>query len=123
MEKTSSGTKVVGILGLATGVAAAAAGYYFFGKDGKEHRKEVSNWKKKAKMEMLEKIKQMESVTQTAYHKAAEEVLAKYKLVKDIDPKELQNFGQELRAHWEEISKQAAKLSGKSHSKKIKAKI
>lgn len=123
MKKTSSAGKVAGVLGLAAGVAAVAAGYYFYGKNGKEHRKQASAWSKKAKMEMLQKIKQMKTVSQAAYHKAVGEVLAKYKQIKNIDPKELQSFGQELKAHWTEISKKAAKLAKKGKAKKPATKI
>jgi hypothetical protein len=122
MKKTSNAGKVAGAVGLAAGIAAAA-GYYFYGKEGRGHRKEAETWTKKAKAEVLEKIKQMKRVSQTAYEKVIAEVLAKYKLIKNIDPKELQSFGQELKAHWTEISKQAAKLSGKGVSKKPATKI
>ncbi len=119
MTKTSQAGKVAGAIGLAAaGVAAVATGYYFLGKDGKKHRKEATAWSKQAKTEMLRKLKQMKTVSQATYHKATEEVLAKYKQIKNIDPKELQTFGQELKTHWVEISKEAAKLSGKSPIKK-----
>jgi hypothetical protein len=123
MTKTSSAEKAAGALSLAAAaVAAVATGYYFYGKGGKAHRKEARDWTKKAKLDMLEKIKQMKDVTKAAYDMAAAEILAKYKQVKNIDPKELQTFGQELKAHWTEISKEAAKLTVKSPVKKIKAK-
>jgi len=122
-KKTSNAGKVAGAVGLAAAaVAAVATGYYFYGKGGKAHRKQAGAWSKKAKVEMLQKIKQMKVVTEAAYHKAVAEVLAKYKQVKDIDPKELQTFGQELKAHWAEISKEAVKLSGKGHAKKSSVK-
>lgn len=114
MTKTSSTEKVAEVMGLAAaGVAAIAAGYYFYGKGGKGHRKQASIWTKKAKTEMLKKIKDMKAVSQPAYHKAVKEILEKYKLVKNVDPLELQNFGKELSSHWTQISKEAAKL-GKS---------
>ena len=56
MGKTSTAGKMAGAVGIAAGVAAVAAGYYFYGKGGKGHRKEVSDWTKKAKTDMLEKI-------------------------------------------------------------------
>ena len=122
-EKISAGKVAGRVVGVAAGVAVVAAGIYFYGKHGKKHREQTAAWTKKAKLEMLEKIKQMKTVTQEAYQKAADEILEKYKLVKNIDPKELQKFVQELKAHWEEISKQAAKLGGKVRAKKLEAKI
>jgi hypothetical protein len=122
MEKTSAAVKVAGALGLATGAATVAAGYYFFGKNGKEHRKQAGNWSKKAKMEMLEKIREMKDVSQDAYKEALDEVLEKYKRLDGIDLKELKSFGQELMAHWEKISKDAAKLGSKVQAKKLEEK-
>jgi hypothetical protein len=123
MTKTSVAGKVArGALGLAAGAAAVAAGYYFFGKDGKTHRKQAAAWSRKAKTEMLEKIKQMKEVSRDAYQEALDDVLAKYKEIKGINPKELQSFGQELMAHWEKISKDAAKLINKGHAKKLEVK-
>jgi hypothetical protein len=122
-KKTSNAGKVAGAVGLAAAaVAAAATGYYFYGKGGKAHRKEAGEWTKKAKTEVLGKIKQMKDVTQETYNKVVEDVLAKYKKIKSIDLKELQIFGQELKAHWEQISKEAAILSGKGHAKKSSVK-
>jgi hypothetical protein len=123
MGKTSSEGKVVGALGIAAGVAAVAAGYYFYGKGGKAHRKQAMDWMEKAKADVLEKIEKMKDVTETTYHKVVDQVLSKYKLVKDIDPVELQNFGKELKAHWAQISKQALKLSAKTVTKKSTAKV
>lgn len=123
-KKTSSSGKVAGALGLAAAaVAAAAAGFYFYGKNGKQHRKQAGAWSKKAKLEMLKKIRQMKTVSETAYHKAAQEILAKLKQAKNIDPKELQAFGQELKQHWKQISAQAAKLSNKGRAKKRGKKV
>lgn len=72
-------------------------------------------------MEMFEKIKQMKEVSKDAYQGALDDVLEKYKELKGVDPKELKKFGQELMAHWEKISKDAAKLTDKSpaHQPKI----
>ncbi len=124
MKKISEAKNMTGgVLGLAAGVAAAAAAYYFFGKNGKAHRTQAKAWSKKAKTEMLQKITQMKSVSKSAYHKAAADVLAKYKQAKNIDPKELETFGRELKAHWEQIAKDAAKLIKKTPSKKLRAKI
>jgi uncharacterized protein HemX len=113
MNKKPSAGKIAGGLGLAAIAAAAAATYYFSGKQGKKHLKEFSGWNKKAKAEMLKKIKQMKSVSKQAYDEAAAEVLSKYKQAKNIDPKELQAFGRELKGHWEKISKELAKLGAK----------
>ncbi len=123
MQKKTTAAKVAGSLGmaaLAAGAAAAAAGYYFSGKKGKKHLKELSGWSKKAKSDLLEKVKKMKSVSKQAYNQAAEEVLAKYKQAKNIDPKELQAFGLELKSHWEKIVNEATNLVAKKPAIKKK---
>lgn len=120
---STSGKVAGGALGLAAGVAAIAAGYYFFGKDGKANRKAAGDWAHSAKKEMLEKIKQMKKVSEDAYRKDLEETLAKYKELKGINPKDLQNFGEELMAHWKKISKDAAKLGSKRPIKESTEKV
>ena len=123
-NKVSAGKIAGRVIGLAAGAAVAiAAGYYFYGKSGKKHRQEASAWTKKAKMEILEKIQRMKDVTEETYRKVVEEVLAKYKLIKNIDLKELQSFGEELKAHWVEISKEAAKLGSKGRVKKLEGTV
>jgi len=113
----------LGIAALAAGAAAAAAGYYFYGEGGKKHRKQAAAWSKQAKTEMVKKIRQMESLSKTAYNQAAREVMAKYKQAKNIDPAELQAFGLELKGHWDKISKEIVKLgAGKTTAKKAASK-
>lgn len=119
--KRSSAIKIaegLGIAALAAGAAAAAAGIYFSGKEGKKRLKQLSGWSKKAKIEMLQKIKKMKTVSKQAYDQAAKEVLAKYKQAKNIDPKELQAFGRELKSHWNKISKEVSKLGAKKPAPK-----
>jgi hypothetical protein len=125
MTKKSSGVKIaegLGVAALAAGVAAVAAGYYFSGKEGKKHRKQVSAWSKQAKMEMVKRLKEMRTVSKQAYNKAAGEVLAKYKQAKNVDPEELMAFGQEIKGHWDKISKEVKKLGAKkAPAKKAKS--
>jgi uncharacterized protein HemX len=116
MNKKSSTGKIavgLGLAAVAAAAAAVAAGYYFSGEQGKKHRKEFADWSGKAKADMLIKIKKMGAFSKQAYNEAAEEVLAKYKQAKNIDPKELQAFGRELKGHWEKIAKEVSKLGTK----------
>jgi hypothetical protein len=125
MVKKSSTGKIaggIGIAALAAGAAAVAEGYYFSGKEGKKHRKQVSAWSKQAKMEMVKKIKEMKGVSKQAYDQASAEILAKYKQAKNIDPEELMAFGQELKGHWDKISKEVSKLGAKKPVKTKKGK-
>jgi hypothetical protein len=113
-KNTSAAGKVAAGLGVAALAAGAAAAYYFSGPTGKKHRRDISSWTKKAKTEMVAKIKQMNHVSKAAYEQAAKEILAKYKQAKNIDPAELVALGRELKGHWDKISREVAKLGAKS---------
>lgn len=111
MTKKPSATKIAEGLGLAAG---AAASYYFYGKSGKKHRRELEAFSQQAKTEMTGKIKHMKALSKTAYDAAARQVLAKYRQVKNIKPEELKDLGLELKKHWAKISQDVAKLGKKS---------
>ncbi len=100
-------------LGLAALAAGAAATYFFAGTHGEKNRKQLSAWGKKAKEELVKKIKVMEKVSKTNYEIATKEILAKYKQIKNIDPKEVEALGKELKAHWQKISGDLAKVGSK----------
>ncbi|MFA5991549.1 MAG: hypothetical protein WC794_04890 [Candidatus Doudnabacteria bacterium] len=108
MQKTTK--KIAEGLGLAALAAGAAATYFFYGQDGKKNRKTLTAWSKKAKEEMVKKIKGMKKVSKANYEVAAKEVLAKYKQIKNIDPKDVEVLGKELKGHWQKISGDLTKL-------------
>jgi len=118
MAKGSATKKIAGGLGLAALAAAAATTYYFYGKDGKKHRADAKHWGHAAKGEMLKKIKGMKQVSKQTYEQAVREVLAKYKQAKNIDPAELVALGTELKGHWDDISKNLAKMGAKKPAAK-----
>jgi hypothetical protein len=117
MSKKSSMGKVAAGFGVAALAAGAAAAYYLTGEGAKKHQKEIKGWAKKAKAEIAHKLKDAEKLSKTAYEQALEQVMAKYKQAKNIDPQELAAFGKELKGHWDDISKHALKLAtGKKKS-------
>jgi TRAP-type mannitol/chloroaromatic compound transport system substrate-binding protein len=121
MPTKSNTAKIAGGLGLAAIAATAAATYYFKGPNGKKHQKEASAMVKKAKLDMLSKIKQMKNVSKQAYHDAASEIMKKYSSAKNIDPKELIELGKELKGHWDNISKTVEKGAKKISKPAINA--
>lgn len=112
-KQTSTTKKVAEGLGVMALAAGAAAAYYLTGKEGQKNRKNISAWAKKAKLEIAQKTKGMEKFSKAAYEQASKEVMAKYKQAKNIDPKELAAFGQEMKGHWDQISKHINKLGAK----------
>jgi len=101
-----SGHGLAAGLTLVAGAAAAVAGaYYFYGKDGAKHRKDLKSWGVKARGEIMEKLEGMEDVSKDKYHEVVTQVLAKYKKMKNVAPSELADLTKELKGHWDAINK------------------
>jgi hypothetical protein len=111
-------------MGIGAGlVAAAAIGAYFLGgKDGAKNRKAVKGWMLKAKGEVLEKLENLESVSQEAYDKAVKEVTARYQTMKQVDPKEFAALMVEMKKYWNMMKRGAKKPSGTKSTKSSSAK-
>lgn len=107
-------------VGLAALVTATAGAYFLYGtKKGAKTRKQIKGWMLKAKGEVLEKMEDMKDMSAEAYEKVIDEVQAKYKAVKNIDKKDLEAFGKELKSHWKDIKKEIdAKINSKKKGKK-----
>lgn len=120
MAKKTSSHKVAQGLGLAALAAAAAGVYYFYGPTGAKHKKALKSWAVKAKGEVMENLENMKELSQAAYKNAVDNVLDKYRRVKNIDPKELAILSAELKGHWNRISKHlnAPKARKKTSKKK-----
>ncbi len=106
VTKKSSSSHTGAIVGLAALATAAAAGAYFLtGKNGKNNRQKVKGWMLKAKGEVLDQLEKMKLVSEEAYHATVEKVAAKYKTLKNIDPKEIEGLVKELKGHWRSITR------------------
>ena len=112
---------VAGGIGLAAAsVAAVAGGYLLYGvKDAAKNRKKVRGWALKAKGEILEKIENMQEVTEDKYQNVVDAVNKKYSSLKNVDPMELTALISDAKKHWKTIhgaiagSKKSTKRSPK----------
>lgn len=99
----------VKVIGLSLGaLAAAAAGTYFlFGKNAKvvKARKQVKSWSLKLKGDVLEKLENVENITEDGYYKIIDDVSKGYKAIKTIDGLELMESVNDLKKHWKDIKK------------------
>ena len=119
MANKKHGAGVAVGLGLAAGAAAIAGAYYFYGKEGAKHRKNLKSWTVKAQGEIMEKMEGMQEVTRKKYDAVVTQVLSQYKTMKNVDAAELQALARELKGHWEAISKTLSKAA-KDLPKKVK---
>ena len=122
-KKGSSKTEkvIVSLAGIAGLTAAAVGAYYLYGhKEAAANRAKVKSWMLKAKGEVLEKLEEVEDVTEPVYMSAVAAVLKKYNELKNIDHEELADFMGEMKTHWSDIKKTVEK-KGKHLEKKAKA--
>lgn len=121
MEKKSSGNGLAIAAGIAGLTAAAiAGGYFFYGKDGKKHRKNIKAWSIKAKGEVLEKLEKAKDLSEDVFHDAVNTTTAKYKSVKNVTSDELEAFAKDLKKHWKDIKKEVNPAVGKKITSKAK---
>jgi hypothetical protein len=126
-KKTGAAAKTG--LGLAALAAAAAGLYYFYGsKEGEKRRKALKGWTVKAKGEVMQKLEKLQDIDRETYDKIVDQVISRYRGVKDISVGELLSLGKELKGHWTNISKDVNKgqtkpaaRSKRSRSKKTQA--
>ena len=115
MAKKSS--NLSGALGLAALAAAAAGAYYFYGKNGAAHRKQLKGWAVKARGEVMERMENLKDVSRSGYIKTVDQVMKKYRTLKNVTPAELAALGRELKSHWSAIEKQLMQ-AGKQKGRK-----
>ncbi len=106
-------------------LAAGALGYFLAGPNGKKHRKDVKSWMVKFQGDLMEKLEDAKEVTAPMYAQIVDEVGARYKGLKNIDPVELANEIALLKKRWDSLAKnkKAAKKAVKKIAKKAVKKV
>ena len=111
-ESSNAGKVVLGIAGLAAGALGA---YFLYGsKDAKKNRMKAKSWMLKAKGEILEKIEDAKSVTESEYNSLVKEAVAKYKQLKKIDQSDVEHFLKDMKTHWDHFAKSVKKTVKKA---------
>ncbi len=118
-QKNSNVDKLVKGLGIAGAAAAAiAGGYFFYGKEGAKHRKNLKSWMVKAKSEVMEKLEKAKDLSEESYNETVDLVSAKYSSLKHVAPEEIQAFARDLKKHWKDIKREIAPAPVKKAAKK-----
>ena len=116
MKKNSSPLVTgLGIAGLAA--AALVGGYFFYGKDGKKHRKNIKAWSIKAKGEVLEKLEKAKDLSEDVFHTTIDTIASKYAKSKDVSEDEINLFVKDLKKHLKDIKKEVAPVVKKTVKK------
>ena len=102
--------------------AGAAASYYFYGPKSKANRRKIKSWTLKAKGDLLAKVERMKAVDAAKYAVLVDQVVNRYKKMKDVSTKEAEDFRRELKKQWKEIEKDMAPPNKKTPRKKTASK-
>ncbi|MFA5080459.1 MAG: hypothetical protein WC472_02440 [Candidatus Paceibacterota bacterium] len=87
------------------GIASvAAAAYFLLGSKRKMHQKHLKAWAIKMKGDIIEKIEEIENVSEVAYNKIIDKVAIEYKKGMKADKKEIDELANDLKKHWKTIS-------------------
>jgi hypothetical protein len=108
-------TKSKATLGAAAATGAAlAAAYYLYGSDkAAEHRRQVKKWAQSAEREILQAARKAKNKALTDKNISAfiTEAAHRYKMTKDLDPKEVRDFVAEMHNRWRSVRKALTKTT------------
>ena len=108
MSKSNSNSNGVKLAVLGASLAGlAASAYYFFGKDGSKHQKQVKSWALKMKAEVIGKLEQAREITEPVYHDIIDAVAREYMKGMKDNKTEVEALAADLKKHWKSISKNA----------------
>lgn len=102
MKKKTKVAAGIGV-GVAAAAAAVAGAYYFYGKHGAKHRRELNQKIASAKQEIERQVKKLKIVNRKTYDSIVTKVSRGYEVAKKVDPEELAMLARQLRGHWDEI--------------------
>lgn len=126
-NKKTSNHKVEKGVAIGAGIAvvsvAAIAAVLLLGKNGKKNQKNLKDWSKKMKDEIIEKVKDLKTVSAPMYTEIVNQVAKKYAAVKEISKDELQKEVQLLKNEWKSALKCAqeeAEIKAKTMKKSVK---
>lgn len=104
MDNKSSKAVKVAVIG--AGLAAVAAGaYFFFGPKGKKHQKNVKAWAIKMKGDVVEKLEKAREISEPVYHNIIDTVASQYAKKMKVGRAEVNELAADLKKHWKTISK------------------
>lgn len=119
-QAKKNGVSAGAVIAIGAGVAALAAGsYFFFGPEGKKNRGKLTGWMIKMKGEVVEKMESAKEMTEAAYNTIVDKVAATYGKKYAVAADEIKAFAEGLKKQWKGITKSSTK---KPAAKKAAAK-
>jgi hypothetical protein len=117
-HRDSGGGLIAFVAGVAT--TLALGGYFLFGPKGKENRREIDRWVKKTTGEILERIENIEEVTEDQYRTIVDEVTYRQAKLEGMGDRALGRLRGYFKSRWDEM-KNAAKEARKEAEREVKS--
>jgi len=116
--KNNGGSMAKNVLMGAGMIAGAALAAYLMAplKERKKAETKIKSWMRDMRKEVAGRAKEIKDLSRDKYENIVDEVAPKYEALRDVSATEIETFAGELKAHWNNISKAAAK-SGKAKKK------
>lgn len=94
---------------MGAGIAAlAATAYFFLGPDGKKHQKKLKGWMVRMKGEVLEKLEDVQDLTEPIYNEIVDAVAKAEEINGKIPKEEIMALASELKGQWRAIKRAAS---------------
>lgn len=116
-NNTNEGVDMKEVAAVGAGIAAIAAGaYFFFGPDGKRHQKKMRGWMVRMKGEVLERLEEARDVSEPVYNDIVDTVAKANAVAGKIPKAEILALAADLKRQWRTISKSSRGPSAKKAS-------
>jgi hypothetical protein len=111
------------MMGVAAGVAAAAAGaYYLLGPKGKTHQRKAVAWIRGMTGDIKREVKNAKKITTPIYHKIVNEASSTYRKQYKENERDIKAFADKLKSDWIAASNKLAQKSAQIAKRKISSK-
>lgn len=107
-SKQNDGMNAKDMAVVGAGIAAIAAGaYFFFGPEGKKHQKKMKGWMVRMKGDVLERLEEAQEITEPIYHQIVDTVAKSYEVAGKIPKEEIVGLAGDLKRQWRTIKRTA----------------
>lgn len=111
LKKTGGHAAEIGAGALAAAAVVAAGGYILWDKMGKQKQAKVKAWVAKARKEAVKNLGNAKKIGEAEYDRIVDIAVKRYGAAQGINKEELMKVGNDLKAEWTRIKKQAMEIS------------
>lgn len=94
--------------------AAAVGGRFLYNKASKKQREKIDDWTKDLKEDSIALFRDARVLSRKAYHDAVDRASKKYRMLKDIDARDIERVVKDIKGRWKEVEARVAKSAKKS---------